>query len=364
MFKEILKKIPGFRTGTKWKMVLASIMYLIMLIIIFYPTGLTMRDKIISSIESILFFGVVLILVANVGDIRSKLPLFKKKKIGYNILGGILVALLLSLGISFLENFNSPEQKLADSLSLEQIDDKKVAEEIDDRILELGRIDDLTLKNAKAIKSIRKDYDALTTEQKEFVTNINKLELAEKKIEELNSIKKAEGIDKRIIDLGDVNALAFDKLDEIKAIRKSYDGLTKEQQKLVTKLDSLVEAESKIPELQLAADKAAAEEAEAERLSKEEAAKVKAAEEYQEWIERQFSFWDGSNRHLVKLVKENLHDPKSFEHVETVYWDNGDHLIVKMTYRANNAFGGLILQNVTAKSDYATQTITIISQND
>lgn len=44
--------------------------------------------------------------------------------------------------------------------------------------------------------------------------------------------------------------------------------------------------------------------------------------------------------------------------------DKGNYLIVKMTYRAKNAFGALILQNVTAKSDYKTDTITIISQND
>ncbi|MGE4273300.1 MAG: cell envelope integrity protein TolA [Desulfitobacterium sp.] len=85
---------------------------------------------------------------------------------------------------------------------------------------------------------------------------------------------------------------------------------------------------------------------------------------YQKWVEDQFSAWDGSHIYLVDLLKENLNDPKSFEHVETVYQDNGDHLIVKMTYRAKNAFGGLILQNVTARSDYATNMISIISQND
>jgi len=90
----------------------------------------------------------------------------------------------------------------------------------------------------------------------------------------------------------------------------------------------------------------------------------RAAEEYQRWIDSQFSAWDGSHIYLVKLLKENLNDPKSFEHVETTYVDNGDHLIIKMTYRAKNAFGGLVLQNVTAKADYKTDTISIISQND
>ena len=70
------------------------------------------------------------------------------------------------------------------------------------------------------------------------------------------------------------------------------------------------------------------------------------------------------NRPLVKLVKENLNDPKSFKHVETVYRDNGSYLTVKMTYRAKNAFEGLVFQNVTAESDYETQYISIVSQND
>jgi len=89
-----------------------------------------------------------------------------------------------------------------------------------------------------------------------------------------------------------------------------------------------------------------------------------AQKKYQAWIKEQFSAWDGSHRGLVDLVKKNLNDPKSFDHEETTYKDMKDHLIVKMTYRAKNAFGGLILQNVTAKADYKTNTITIISQND
>jgi len=85
---------------------------------------------------------------------------------------------------------------------------------------------------------------------------------------------------------------------------------------------------------------------------------------YQKWVEDQFSVWDGSNRYLVDLLKENLNDPKSFDHEETTYKDMGDYLIIKMTYRAKNGFGGLILQNVTAKSDYKTNVISIISQNN
>lgn len=111
-----------------------------------------------------------------------------------------------------------------------------------------------------------------------------------------------------------------------------------------------------------------------ERLSKEkveylakvaeEEKKQAEAKAYQDWVKNQFSVWDGSHTVLVKMLKENLNDPKSFQHVETTCKDNGDHLIVKMTYRAKNAFGGLILQNITAKADYKTNMVSVISQND
>lgn len=92
--------------------------------------------------------------------------------------------------------------------------------------------------------------------------------------------------------------------------------------------------------------------------------RLSAQKKYQTWVKGQFSVWDGSHTNLVDLVEKSLNDKKSFEHVETTYKDMGDHLIIKMSYRAKNAFGGLILQNITAKSDYKTNTISVTSQND
>ena len=93
-------------------------------------------------------------------------------------------------------------------------------------------------------------------------------------------------------------------------------------------------------------------------------AKIAKKAAYKAWVDAQFSVWDGSHTGLVDLVKENLNDDKSFKHVKTTYSDKGTYLIVHMTYRAANAFGGIILQNVTAKADYKTNTISVTSQND
>lgn len=69
----------------------------------------------------------------------------------------------------------------------------------------------------------------------------------------------------------------------------------------------------------------------------------------QEMINAQFSPLDGSNRPLTRYIKERMNDPGSYEHVETRYWDRGDHIIVVTSFRGKNAFGGLVLNSVTAK---------------
>lgn len=68
-----------------------------------------------------------------------------------------------------------------------------------------------------------------------------------------------------------------------------------------------------------------------------------------EMIEKQFSAWDGSHRNLTKFIKEQMNDPDSYEHVETIYWDMKDHLVVMTTFRGKNAFGGVVKNAVKAK---------------
>lgn len=79
-------------------------------------------------------------------------------------------------------------------------------------------------------------------------------------------------------------------------------------------------------------------------------------------IGKNFSGWDGSHRGLTKVIKKSMNDPSSYEHDETVYWDKGDHLIVKTTFRGKNAFGGIVKNTVMAKVDLNGNVIEIISQ--
>lgn len=61
-----------------------------------------------------------------------------------------------------------------------------------------------------------------------------------------------------------------------------------------------------------------------------------------------FSAWDGSCIPLVKAVKQDMNDPKSFEFVkvESMIENENGNLIVAMSFRGKNAYGGIVLQGV------------------
>ncbi len=91
--------------------------------------------------------------------------------------------------------------------------------------------------------------------------------------------------------------------------------------------------------------------------------KPKTAEELRkDEIGKCFSGWDGSHRNLEKIVKQSMNDPVSYEHEETIYWDKDDHLIVKLTFRGKNAFGGVVRNWVTAKTSLNCDVVELIQQ--
>lgn len=99
---------------------------------------------------------------------------------------------------------------------------------------------------------------------------------------------------------------------------------------------------------------------EQKRLAEIEAEKKRKEEELKQrkkMIEEQFSAWDGSHINLTRAIKDAMNDPGSYEHIETVYWDRGDHLLVKTTFRGKNAFGALIKDTVVAKITFDGEII-------
>ena len=92
----------------------------------------------------------------------------------------------------------------------------------------------------------------------------------------------------------------------------------------------------------------AAHQAQMEKWEKESAAKDR-----QKKIKKLFNSTlnFGYNYALNNQIKEALHDPDSFEHTKTVYWDKGDYLLVQVTFRAKNRFGGFVRHKVEATMD-------------
>lgn len=79
-------------------------------------------------------------------------------------------------------------------------------------------------------------------------------------------------------------------------------------------------------------------------------------------IERQFSSWNGSHKTLEDYIRKNLKNPDSYDHVETLYVDKGDHILLETTYRATNSFNAIVTEKVYAKSTLDGSQVTILAQ--
>lgn len=78
-------------------------------------------------------------------------------------------------------------------------------------------------------------------------------------------------------------------------------------------------------------------------------------------IEGGFSKWDGSHLALERHIIKSMNDPDSFEHVDTSYIDYGDYVIVLTKFRGKNAFGGKVVNSISAKASVAGEIIEIIN---
>ena len=94
-------------------------------------------------------------------------------------------------------------------------------------------------------------------------------------------------------------------------------------------------------------EKEAAKQADEKAKAEAKLAEAKEAEEAKLQAEKKasgahcFSAWDGSLPILKEAVKSVLRNPDSFDHASTTYRRKGDKIVVTMTYRAQNGFGGI-----------------------
>lgn len=77
-------------------------------------------------------------------------------------------------------------------------------------------------------------------------------------------------------------------------------------------------------------------------------------------IESQFSSWNGAHKKVEALIKDSMHNPDSYKHVETRYKDMGTYLLIFTAFRGTNAFGGIIKNEMVVKVDYDGEVIEIV----
>ena len=129
--------------------------------------------------------------------------------------------------------------------------DITLAKAVSDAITALPEGDALTYADEKAITDVRSFYNALTDIQKPLVTNLERLEAAERTIATMRAADQAtaDSVQKDIDSLPEKEAVTIDMESEITRIRASYESLTEDQQALITGVERLEAAEERIARL-------------------------------------------------------------------------------------------------------------------
>jgi hypothetical protein len=161
-------------------------------------------------------------------------------------------------------------------------------------------------------------------------------------LKEYESLKNDSFFNERLVSISD------QKFDSLKAGLTTGDFLTD------SVLNSLFTA--RIIKNQALRVKLLKEKEEAEEL----AAKKEAAEKRQKNIESQFSAYDGSHRNFERVIKASMNDEDSYEHIETKYWDMGDHLIIQTSFSGKNAFNATVKNYMKARVSLEGQVLEIL----
>ncbi len=156
------------------------------------------------------------------------------------------------------ENTEKLEAALEKIAGLEQTEaDKEAADEVDQMILALP--DEIAIADEKEVAAARAAYESLTTEQKQYVEELERLEQAEEAIAELKAADQEAA--REVIDAIDAfgEEISLEDKAALEAVKAQYDELTDSQKGLVTNYGKLQQMLDQIARLEQAEkDKAAA----------------------------------------------------------------------------------------------------------
>lgn len=127
--------------------------------------------------------------------------------------------------------------------------DKAAADAVTEKLNALPSEEDVMFQDEAVLKQAREAYDALSDDQKKFVSGeaYDKLEKAEKKLEALKA--EAEAVTKQIQELPAVGDLKLEDAEKVSLARSAYDALNADQKRQLTEsgvVDTLLTAENQI----------------------------------------------------------------------------------------------------------------------
>ena len=127
--------------------------------------------------------------------------------------------------------------------------DKAAADAVTEKLNALPSEEDVMFQDEAVLKQAREAYDALSDDQKKFVSGeaYDKLEKAEQKLEALKA--EAEAVTKQIQELPAVGDLKLEDAEKVSLARSAYDALNADQKRQLTEngvLDTLLTAENQI----------------------------------------------------------------------------------------------------------------------
>ena len=127
--------------------------------------------------------------------------------------------------------------------------DKAAADAVTEKLNALPSEEDVMFQDEAVLKQAREAYDALSDDQKKFVSGeaYDKLEKAEKKLETLKA--EAEAVTKQIQELPAVGDLKLEDAEKVSLARSAYDALNADQKRQLTEsgvLDTLLTVENQL----------------------------------------------------------------------------------------------------------------------
>ncbi len=127
----------------------------------------------------------------------------------------------------------------------QQLKDLQAAKLVDDKIAAIGVV---TLKSKIAIKNAREAYEHLSTEQKKLVKNLDILVKAEKRLAELEKSGSSQ-VDWVMDLIDSIGKVTLDSEDDIKKARSYYNRLKPQEKDLVKNYSKLLKAERELKQL-------------------------------------------------------------------------------------------------------------------